>query len=104
MFYKKKFELIEKDSIIDNPEDITDETISVKVTARVEGVTNTIHNSSHTKLEEGFEDSNNLNNDFYTFVWDEGGNDLKITGSFCNWKNQFQMTRDQNSNIFKMFT
>jgi hypothetical protein len=52
--------------------------------------------------EEGFEDSNNSNNDFYTFVWDEGGNDLKITGSFCNWKNKFQMTRDQNSNIFKI--
>ncbi len=37
-------------------EGITEETISVKVTAQVEGVTNTIHNSTHTKQEEAFSD------------------------------------------------
>ncbi len=37
-------------------EGIEDESISVKVTAQVEGVTNTIHNSTHTKQEETFSD------------------------------------------------
>ena len=37
-------------------EGITDETINVKVTVQVEGVTNTIHNLPHTKQEEKFQD------------------------------------------------
>lgn len=37
-------------------EGITDESVTVKVTAQVEGVTNTIHNGTHTKTEEAFED------------------------------------------------
>lgn len=37
-------------------EGITEETVSVKITAQVEGVTNTIHNGSHTKHEEVFQD------------------------------------------------
>ena len=37
-------------------EGIEEETISVKVTAQVEGVTNTIHNSTHTKIDEIFSD------------------------------------------------
>lgn len=37
-------------------EGITDESVAVKVTAQVEGVTNTIHNQTHTKFEEAFQD------------------------------------------------
>ena len=37
-------------------EGITEESVSVKVTAQVEGVTNTIHNQIHTKQDEVFED------------------------------------------------
>ena len=37
-------------------EGITDESVSVRVTAQVEGVTNTIHNMTHTKQEELFQD------------------------------------------------
>ena len=37
-------------------EGIETETISVKVTAQVEGVTNTIHNQTHTKQETGYQD------------------------------------------------
>jgi len=33
-----------------------DESVVVRVTAQVEGVTNTIHNTTHTKSENGFED------------------------------------------------
>ena len=36
--------------------DETKESVSVKVTAKVEGVTNTLHNRTHTKTETGFED------------------------------------------------
>ena len=37
-------------------EGIEGETVTVKVTAQVEGVTNTLHNGSHTKQEEAFQD------------------------------------------------
>ena len=37
-------------------EGIEEETIGVKITAQVEGVTNTIHNQTHSKGEDGFED------------------------------------------------
>lgn len=36
--------------------DIEADTVSVKVTAKVEGVTNTVHNSSHTKNNGSFDD------------------------------------------------
>ena len=37
-------------------EGITEESISVKVTAKVEGVTNTVHNQNHQKVGEMFDD------------------------------------------------
>ena len=52
--------------------------------------------------KEELEDSNNKSINYYTFIWDEGGNDLKITGSFCNWKTQFKMNRDQSDKKFKL--
>ena len=50
--------------------------------------------------EDTFEDSNNIKQN-YTFVWSEGGNDVKITGSFSDWKIKFQMTNDPIDQIFK---
>lgn len=50
--------------------------------------------------EETFEDSNNIRKN-YTFIWDEGGNDVKITGSFSDWKIQFQMIKAPDGKTFK---
>ena len=51
--------------------------------------------------KETFEDSNNIRKN-YKFIWDEGGSDVKVTGSFSDWKIQFQMTREQNGQIFTL--
>ena len=56
--------------------------------------------SEENNTEETLEDSNN-NKKNYTFIWDEGGNDVKITGSFSDWKIKFQMTKEPNNQIFK---
>ena len=56
--------------------------------------------SEENNSEETFEDSNKFKKN-YTFLWDEGGNDVKITGSFSDWKIKFQMTKDPNNQIFK---
>jgi len=37
----------------------------------------------------------------FTFVWSEGGNNVKITGSFCDWKIRYDMIKDLNDNKFK---
>ena len=37
----------------------------------------------------------------FTFVWSEGGNNVKITGSFCDWKIRYDMTKDPSDNKFK---
>ena len=50
--------------------------------------------------KETKEDSNNTKTN-YLFTWNEGGNQVKITGSFCDWKIKFDMTKDPNDNIFK---
>lgn len=57
-------------------------------------------NDDDTLSEETFEDSNNIRQN-YTFIWHEGGNDVKITGSFTDWKIQFQMTKDPKDHLFK---
>ena len=51
--------------------------------------------------EESFQDSNNISA-YYTFIWKEGGNVVKLTGSFSDWKIQYQMTKDPSDNLFKL--
>ena len=50
--------------------------------------------------EEDFDDYEDKRKKF-TFVWNEGGNEVKITGSFSDWKIQFPMTKDPDTQSFK---
>ena len=50
---------------------------------------------------ETLEDSKNIKKN-HMFIWDEGGNDVKVTGSFSDWKIQYQMIRDQFDQIFRL--
>ena len=43
----------------------------------------------------------NINEILYTFTWDEGGKNVKITGSFVNWSIQYDMIYNQEEKIFK---
>lgn len=43
----------------------------------------------------------NSNDTTYTFIWDEGGKNVLITGSFGNWKIKFQMNYYPDEKIFK---
>ena len=36
-------------------------------------------------------DNNNTSEILYTFIWDEGGKNVKVTGSFVNWSTSFDM-------------
>ena len=38
----------------------------------------------------------------YTFIWEEGGNDVKLVGSFSDWKNNHDMKKDPKDNVFKL--
>ena len=37
----------------------------------------------------------------YTFTWEEGGNEVKIIGSFTDWKESYIMKKDLNDNVYK---
>ena len=37
----------------------------------------------------------------YTFIWDEGGKNVKVTGSFVNWTSQFDMVYYPEEKVFK---
>ena len=63
------------------------------------------------KVEEEENDEENLSDeDFdnfedkkkkFTFIWNEGGNNVKVTGSFSEWKIQFSMFKDPDTQSFK---
>ena len=36
------------------------------------------------------------------FEWNEGGKNVLITGSFCNWAHQFAMNKNNNNNNFEL--
>lgn len=37
----------------------------------------------------------------HTFSWKEGGEEVKVTGSFCEWKQIYNLTKDPNDQIFR---
>ena len=51
--------------------------------------------SHEIKEEEKKEDKN------FIFIWTEGGNKVKLTGSFCDWKIKYDMIKDSRENLFK---
>ena len=38
----------------------------------------------------------------YTFTWEEGGNNVKLIGTFSNWKDTYDMKKDMQDNIHKV--
>lgn len=37
----------------------------------------------------------------HTFFWNEGGSKVKLTGTFCRWKEFYVMTKDSKDGVFK---
>ena len=58
------------------------------------------NSNENSELKEIREDLNNVKTNFI-FIWDDKGTKVKITGSFCDWKIQFDMTKDPNNNLFQ---
>jgi hypothetical protein len=57
--------------------------------------------SNNKETDETFSDSNS-NKIMHTFTWDEGGDDVKLIGSFSGWKQQFNMVKDEKDQIYKV--
>ena len=96
----------DNDNDNDNDEDNQDDSINEKNDVNYNK--NNKYNDFTEKTEETQPDSNaikkknikkNINN--YTFIWDEGGNNVKLIGSFSNWKQQYEMEKDEKDNIYK---
>ena len=56
------------------------------------------YNSDKVTEEKSFSDINIKNS--IKLYWEKGGNEVYITGSFCNWEKRFKMIKNQN-NIFE---
>ena len=58
-------------------------------------------NNDKDKLEEKKEEINNKINN-YTFIWNGEAKNVKITGTFSDWKIKYDMIKDPNNNFFKI--
>lgn len=58
-------------------------------------------NDNNEKVDETYSDSNS-NKIMHTFIWEEGGNNVKLIGSFSNWKQQFEMEKDEKEQKYKI--
>lgn len=61
---------------------------------------NNEENEDDNSSKDTKDDSKNIKIN-YLFIWNEGGNQVKITGSFFDWKIKFDMSKDPKDNIFK---
>ena len=62
---------------------------------------NISNQENSSDAEEVIQDLNDIKKNFI-FTWSEGGNEVKITGSFSDWKVQYQMAKDPKDQIFKL--
>ena len=61
------------------------------------------NNDFTEKTEETRAESNTVKTKLnYTFIWDEGGNNVKLIGSFSNWKQKYDMEKDEKEQIYKI--
>ena len=78
----------------------TEKEISNEENNKKEDLNNNKEIEEDNESRETKEDSNNIKIN-YIFVWEGKGNNVKITGSFCEWRIKFDMNKDPNDNNFK---
>ena len=59
-------------------------------------------NNDNNKSNEKKEEMNNNINNKYIFIYPDEAQNVKLTGSFCDWKIKYDMIRDPNDNKFKL--
>jgi hypothetical protein len=59
-------------------------------------------NNDNNKPNEKKEETNNNINNKYTFIYPDKAQNVKLTGSFCNWNIKYDMIKDPNDNKFKL--
>ena len=58
-----------------------------------------IFNNDKLIIEKPISETNSKST--INFIWKEGGNEVFITGTFCDWKQRFKMNKNEN-NIFEI--
>ena len=59
-------------------------------------------NNDNNKPNEKKEEMNNNINNKYIFIYPDEAQNVKLTGSFCDWKIKYDMIKDPNDNKFKL--
>ena len=60
------------------------------------------NNKENVEKNDNNETKNSNTSFIYTFTWEEGGNDVKLIGSFSNWKDTYEMKKDVKDNVYKI--
>jgi len=60
------------------------------------------NNKENDKKNNNNETKNSNTSFIYTFTWEEGGNEVKLIGSFSNWKDTYEMKKDVKDNVHKI--
>ena len=63
-----------------------------------------VKNTKQVKKNQTFQINNNNEESKYvenTFIWKEGGTNVKLVGTFNNWKQQIIMINEPTDNFFK---
>ena len=63
-------------------------------------LSDTLSSNNMNTTKENY-DNNNTSEILYTFIWDEGGKNVKVTGSFVNWSTSFDMKYYPEEKVFK---
>ena len=74
---------------------------NIKEEIKNEKLTDKIENGENISEEKKEETNDNANNK-YTFIWPGEGQNVLLTGSFCQWKIRYNMIKDPNDNKFKL--
>ena len=72
-------------------------------TSSFKGITPEYNNTSNNNIENENTSNNNTQNKISTkFEWREGGEEVLITGSFCEWNEKFNMNKNDSNGFFEL--
>ena len=72
-------------------------------TSSFKGITPDYNNISDNNIENDNNNNNNTQNKISTkFEWREGGEEVLITGSFCEWNEKFNMNKNNSNGFFEL--
>ena len=94
-----------KNKIQQNSENNNEKKLNIDDEEEESEVEEEIEEQEEISEKPTIEETVNEENEYFinhTFLWNEGGKNVKITGTFSNWKERFEMIKDPVDQSFKL--